>query len=262
MDHPTFSPLPTNEPDSPQDQLAPLINDEGYSVLNIQDCNDIVTEPVRKKFFTRTNSLPQSNSTATSNNDVTVSQTQQERLPPKKPPRRMTSSNLSPTYSSEYTILSSVDSDVGSFIEKQNMMSSNTNGVAPSTDNVKLLKTMTIASHGTRPVPPKPAAYRFRSQSHNVDNKLDLKSVSAEYTKSVEVKPEKQQGNLSIVQCYYCKMIELRLLLLFVVVYEILLVETTSEGLLHKMSKKFRNKSREENIIPSISTPILGKLCD
>lgn len=39
-----------------------------------------------------------------------------------------------------------------------------------------------------------------------------------------------------------------------------LLVETTSEGLLSKMSKKFKNRTRAENTIPSISTPILGKL--
>ena len=205
---PTFSPLSTNESNSPPDELGPIISDEGYSVLNIQDCDDIVEDYPVKKSFTRANSLPPVNSITPNSNDVTTSQTQQEMLPPKKPPRRMTSTNLSPTdlYSpSEYTVLSSVDSDVGLFIEQQNIMLSNDYEVVPSIDvkpdSVINQKTMTIASHGTRPVPPKPAAYRPRSKSHNVDNKLSIKSVPVDYTKSVEVatdsKPVKQQGSFS-----------------------------------------------------------------
>lgn len=206
VDYPTFSPLTTNEPSSPTEELDPLITGEGYSVLNINDCDNTVKDPGKKvNSFARTTSLPPLNSTAPSNG-VTTSRTKQEKLPPKKPPRRMTSSNLSPTAlsnSSEYTILSSVDSEVALFIDKQNIMSTNANGVAPSNDTTKAesirnLKTMTIASHGSRPVPPKPAAYRVRSKSQNLNNCLTTKSTPVEYTKSVEVssdsKPVKQQG--------------------------------------------------------------------
>ena len=204
VDFPAFSPLSNTSDYSPNEPQA-LITDEGYSILNVDEiqCDDTTSEtkPIEKPSqltlftkeqeplrFTRTGSLP-----LTRHKPANIS-------PPKKPPRLLNSitTPLTDNNNSDYAILSSLDSSALSQNGRHSMSGKEHCTVSsPVTSNIK---TMTLPNKAARIIPPKPQAYRNRSQSHNMQSSLCTTINSNDYTSSVEVKCDsKKNGTLLLI---------------------------------------------------------------
>ena len=198
------TPTPPYSNSNPSSPTPPLQVDTAYTVLNLEDIEQIndtgksetnnsqlssisLNKPTLD--FQRTSSLPREL-------DSDQNTPKMKAAPPKKPPRRP-QKFLSPTHSdSDYSILSSCDSGLESMAESHAVTSPRED----STSRPKLTansKMLTLPGHGVRAPPPPPSAYRNRAHSHNIANELSTLLKPGEEVQETPVDKQKPHGKFS-----------------------------------------------------------------